>query len=639
MRKPLINMVLSASILLVTLASAPLVQALTIKQQQYLDAKKALDKGKRSQYQRLRRQLDDYPLAVYLDYHEHIDKLLKQPASSAKAGLAPFKGLPLYNSARYRYLMASGSQRRWQDFLQFAAEPPNNTQLQCFYYRAKLAQGEHAAAYRGAASLWLNGNSLPQECDPLFHAWAKAGQLSQTLIWERMLLSFDAGQAGLLGYLAKKVTTHQSYAKKLIAVYRDPNSLRHRQNFSAKASILGDVVAAGLRKLARKDLAQAVSLYVKYQQAGRFSDHQGRQLNRYLVRRALIRQESSLKDHIDTMLPLLESDDLYEMRLRWAIREQDTRSISLYLDLLSDATLAKSRWQFWYARSHGASPATEQTLSALSRERDFYGFYSALSLANPISLRQQHATREPLLVDKLADDPGLARVRELLALEKLPEARGEWVLLLGRHDNDMQAQYALYALQQGWDDLSVQASIQGRFWNDLPLRFPFAHQQGFEQASEKFKVDIDEIRAIARRESAFYPYATSGVGARGLMQLMPATAKQTARKQALRYAGPSSLYSPELNLQLGSAYYAQLLEEFNQNRVLATAAYNAGPHRVRRWLADSQGKLDVMSFIETIPFTETREYVQAVLSYRLIYQAQQNKPLSLFNEAELNFGY
>jgi soluble lytic murein transglycosylase len=185
----------------------------------------------------------------------------------------------------------------------------------------------------------------------------------------------------------------------------------------------------------------------------------------------------------------------------------------------------------------------------------------------------------------------------------------------------------------------VEASIQGKLWDDIPLRFPMAHQSSFEHASKKHKVNIDEIRAISRRESAFFLYATSGVGARGLMQIMPATAKATAKKHGAKYSDPKDLYSAELNLNLGSAYYAQLLKDFNQNRVLATAAYNAGPSRVRRWLAESNGKLDAMSFIESIPFTETREYVQAVLSYRLIYEAQKQKPQPLFNEAELKFHY
>ncbi|MGL5389872.1 MAG: lytic transglycosylase domain-containing protein, partial [Shewanella sp.] len=178
-----------------------------------------------------------------------------------------------------------------------------------------------------------------------------------------------------------------------------------------------------------------------------------------------------------------------------------------------------------------------------------------------------------------------------------------------------------------------------KLWDDIPLRFPMAHQNGFERASKQHKVNIDEIRAISRRESAFYLYATSGVGARGLMQIMPATAKATAKKHGAKYTDPKDLYRPELNLTLGSAYYAQLLNEFNQNRILATAAYNAGPSRVRRWLAESNGQLDAMAFVESIPFTETREYVQAVLSYRLIYEAQRQKTGPLLNPAELNFKY
>jgi soluble lytic murein transglycosylase len=203
----------------------------------------------------------------------------------------------------------------------------------------------------------------------------------------------------------------------------------------------------------------------------------------------------------------------------------------------------------------------------------------------------------------------------------------------------MTAQYGLFALSNGWHAFSVESSIQGKLWNSLVLRFPEAANDEFLKASKKFSVDIDEIRAISRRESAFYLYATSGVGARGLMQLMPATAKQTAKKNKIPFNNVKDLYDPKVNIMLGSAYYSELLKQFDQNRVLATAAYNAGPGSVRRWLRQSNGSLDVMSFIETIPYTETREYVQAVLSYRMIFQQQKSLSEGMFSSKELSYLY
>ncbi|WP_428613520.1 transglycosylase SLT domain-containing protein [Shewanella sp.] len=625
------------SLLPLTLSAAPLTKA----QQQYLDAREALSQNNQASYQQLRQQLEGYPLTPYLDYHANMDKIVDLPGNQALQAIKAFEGTPLYNSARHRYLENAGQRKQWRHFLALSPEAPRNISLQCYYYRAMLNQGETDSAYQGAKKLWLHGQSRPKECDPLFNAWEKAGHRSQTLLWSRMFLAFNSGEYSLLKYLASKVTTHQKEAKLLLAVYQDPRSLRHSKRFRTKAVIYGDIVDAGLRRLARKDLIKAVKLYLSYEKSKRFSDYQDSKLGRYLIRRALISQEPELKDFVDSRLPKIDSDDLKTLRLRWAIREADETNIDKYLPLLSEGTRNKARWQYWLARRLMDTQAdgANSTLQSLSQERNFYGFTAAHLIDKPINLAQVDTLVDESLTSQLSIDPGLARVQELLALDKTIDARAEWVLLLGRHGKSLQAQYALLAKRNQWHALGVQASIQGQLWNDMQLRFPFAADEAFKRASKEAKVDIDEIRAIARRESAFYPFATSGVGARGLMQLMPGTAKETARKHGLSYRGSKSLYDVSLNTTLGSRYYKSLLERFDGNRILATAAYNAGPHRVKRWLEKSQGKLDAIAFIESIPFTETREYVQAVLSYRAIYQAKQQKPVALFSPQELAFKY
>lgn len=624
----------------VAIANMAHAEQLSQAQQTYLDAREALDNDQTKKYTNLRAQLADYPLNVYLDYHANIDTILTYKGAKADKALEQFRQTPLFNSARHRYLERIGGQKRWADFLTISPTPPHNITLQCYYYRAELSQGNQELAYKGAKTLWLYRKSRPKECDPLFNAWRKTGGITQELIWSRMLLSFNANQYGLLTYLSRKVTSQKKAANTLLAVYKDPRSLRRTKQFSSSAKIYGDIVDAGLRKLARKDLKQALKLYASYQKSGRFSDYQGRKLGRYLVKRATIRQEEQLKGFVDTMIPLLDSDDLVELRLRWAIRENDSQAITAYLPLLSEQKQAKSRWQYWQSRyANTEVESNSRILKNLSLKRNFYGFSAANELNSDYQLQDELSMSDPISHQKLFDDKGLSRIIELLALDKTIDARAEWTMMLGRHSKKMQKEYAVLALENKWHSLGVQASIQGKLWNDMTIRFPFAANTAFTKASKQYKVDIDEIRAIARRESAFYPYATSGVGARGLMQLMPATAKETAKKQSLKYRGERSLYQASINVPLGSAYYSSLLKQFNNNRVLATAAYNAGPSRVKRWLKESNGQLDVIQFIESLPFTETREYVQAVLSYRVIYQIKQGKEPELFSAAELHFKY
>lgn len=633
------------TMVVVLASSTASASSLTKEQQQYLDARSALKKKQLDRYDSLRAQLDDYPLTVYLDFNHKINGILKLPAKQAKHAFSAFENTPLYNTARYRYLKRSGSEKRWKDFLLISPNKPNNVVLQCYFFRAQLQQGDKQVAFDGAKSLWLYGRSRPKECDPLFREWQKAGQRSQELIWSRMLLSFEQGQYGLLSYLSRQLTSNKDDAKRLLAVYKDPRSLRQKSKFSGSAKINATIVDLGLRKLAKKDLKQAVKLFASYQKADRFSDYQGRKLSRYLVRRALIYQTQELQSYVDTILPLLDSDDLVEMRLRWALRDNDQKHFSQYLSQLTDQKQNTSRWRYWRAKvlakdkSQQSQEQSQALFKDLSTERNFYGYLAAAKLKQPYQLQDKRSVSDKSLRQKLFSDKGLARVQELLAIDKQSDARAEWVMLLNRHDKHMRKEYAIYAVEQKWHSLGVQASIQAKLWNDMEMRFPYAAQQSFTQASKKYAVDIDEIRAISRRESAYYPNATSGVGARGYMQIMPATAKQTAKNTKLPYKGIKSLYDEKLNIALGSAYYGDLLKQFDNNRVLATASYNAGPHRINRWLKRSDSQLDVISFIESIPYRETREYVQAVLSYRVIYQVKQGKEPELLSEQELTFSY
>ncbi|MCL1076096.1 transglycosylase SLT domain-containing protein [Shewanella dokdonensis] len=635
-RKSSLQTLVVSTLLLLLPATVTAASDYKKQRQLYLDARDALKNNQTDTYQQLRQQLDGYPLVIYLDFNANLDAILKMRGKQAYAAMQPFVTSPLYDMARHRYLLQAGDAKRWQDFLEVSADLPRATELQCYYYQAKLNTGDSSAAYKGAGELWLTGHSLPKPCDPLLKAWTHAGLRSQELIWSRMLLSFDEGETGLLSFLAQKVTQHKAQAQLLLDVYRDPRTLRHTRSFSGQAPIYGDIVAAGLKRLASKDLKQAFSLYAKYQQAGRFNDDDGRKLNRYLVWYALLKREDGLRDIVDTMLPLLRSDDLTERRLRWALAEQDNTTVKKLLPLLSDDTRNDARWQYW---QHRFGLVDDATYAKIAEQRNFYGFAVASELGKPLNLANDPTVHQDNLQARLADDPGLARVKELMALDKWLDAKPEWSMLLQRHNRQMQAQYGLYALQQGWEALAVDASISARLWDDLAMRFPLPEKSSFDKAGKTFSTPVTELRAISRRESAYNPYATSGAGARGFMQLMPGTAARTAKKYKLPYAGVKSLYQPEINIPLGSAYYSQLLQQFNGNRILATAAYNAGPSRVSQWLKDSQGKLDLMTFVEVIPFTETREYVQAVFTYRVIYERKQQQTPAFFSSTEMQYHY
>ena len=179
----------------------------------------------------------------------------------------------------------------------------------------------------------------------------------------------------------------------------------------------------------------------------------------------------------------------------------------------------------------------------------------------------------------------------------------------------------------------ARAAAKAKAWDALDVRFPTPYQDTFKHYATVQRVPSTELMAIARRESAFFPEAHSPVGARGLMQIMPATGKQVASELGRPHTR-AELYEVEHNILLGSAYYRQLLDRFDGNRIFALAAYNAGPHRVDRWRNAKGDQVPVDIWVETIPYRETRNYVQAVLSYNVVFQYRLGDTHSLLTEAE-----
>ncbi|WP_417760651.1 transglycosylase SLT domain-containing protein [Shewanella sp.] len=601
----------------------------------YLAAREALDKRKQAQYEKLRAQLDDYPLNIYLDFHEQQDKILALPGDAAVTALTPFLGSPLYDTLKHRYLERAANRRHWQDFLAMSPVAPRSDSLQCLFYVAQYETGHLEMAWQGAEMLWLSGQSQPKECDPLFDNWTKAGLRSESLLWQRIILSFDNGQSRLLSYLVQRATSTQAYAKLLYEVYRNPQKIRDIKQFSKSEPVYGEIVRGGIMRLAVRDIEQAVRLFDQYRDAGRFSEFQQQELQHFLIYRALLRREDTLKQYADERLVKQPDDTLLEMRIRWALAEGDDKTVANMLPLLSDEESQNARWRYWRVKLR---VGTELDRQLLLQERNFYGFTAAYEEGVQPQL-QLAALPDKLDNAKLLKDQGMQRIVELMAIDKTIDAKLEWRDLMERHTPEERIEYGQYALQQGWYNLSVDSSISAKAWDHLELRFPVVHPELYSKYAKQFNTDEFQLMSIARRESAFYPYATSSAGARGFMQLMPKTAKLTASQYKLTYHGTRSLYDPAINIPLGSAYFGGLLKQFNGNRVLATASYNAGPYRVKQWLKQSSGKLDVMQFIESIPYRETREYVQGVFSYRMIYEQQQQLNKPFFTKQEFSRSY
>ena len=610
---------------------------LSAERRQYEAAMRAVDKGRWTEYEQLRPALDQYPLAIYLDYFQ----LTRQPRDVRPADALRFisrsADSPLPNRFSNLYLRQAGREQRWQDFLQVRPDEPEGIELKCYYFRARLAAGDSDIAWDGARRLWDAGESRPNACDPLFAAWLKSGQLTDEVVWSRQLKAFDARQRSLLAYVAKQASPQLApWADKLLAVYLQPEKIR-QQALPASSPYSADIASHGLVLLARYNPEKALQYWRDYQAELDFSAGQVRLVESAIALQGLFARTQDLSPWLHGALDRLDDDKLVEIRLRWALAEQDWETLAQTLPLLSDSGRQAEVWRYWQAvlaEREGDTERAEALFTALGGERSYHGFLAADRVGRAYSFNHQTPVLDAATASALQQLPVVQRVGELNFHEDWNLAHSEWYYLLqASEDKTRNQQLAQLASQRGWYRMAIDAASRAQAWDALELRFPTPYRSTFQHYGQARQVPSTELMAIARRESAFYPQAQSPVGARGLMQLMPATGQQVASALGQR-GGSAELFEVDHNVLLGSAYYRQLLDRFGGNRVFALTAYNAGPHRVDRWRHKRGEGVPVDVWIDTIPYKETREYVQAVLFYNVVFQYLMGDTRSLLTPAE-----
>lgn len=631
-------------VLFLTTLNAPLAFANTasITQQRslYNQAKLALSKNDASVYLNNSAALRNYPLTPYLAYDELTQRLPTASNNEVEKFLLEHGDLPQINWMKLRWLRLLSERQQWPLFLKYYSPELKFTELDCRFAQYQLLSGQSQAAFATAEKLWLSAQSQPNACDALFDSWRAAGQLSEDKVWQRLKLATDARNYGVATYLISQLSSQQPYGQQLVDVAKTPTLLKQTQRFSGRDKRSAEVIALGLRKLATQDLDASVQLLNHYEKQVTFSPEDQLTLANDIGIRLAKRFDARALTVMQKYDPHMQNSNLTEWRVRlllrlgrWDEAHQLTRKLP--------AELAHSnRWRYWQARSlQLAQPNSQQPLvmyQPLARERDFYGFMAADHSQQPYHLQHQALAIQPKTLQKLRNSAGMQRALEFNARDEVTESHREWYHLSNFLSREELVAQARIAYDMGWYFPAIRTISKAQYWDDLEIRFPMAHQRNFETEAKVRNINTSWMFAITRQESAFMIQAKSHVGAMGLMQLMPATAKETAQRYGIPMATPRSAVNPNINIQLGAAYLSQVLGQFDGNRVLASAAYNAGPGRVRQWLRDAK-HLPYDVWVESIPFDETRSYVQNVLTYSVIYGEKLKAPVPLVEWHERSF--
>ena len=552
-------------------------------------------------------------------------QLDKADTSEVEDFLNAYGTLKPARELRYRFVLQLARDDKLPEYLEIYQQFYQGLEiakLDCIALHAELLAGREKRIVTRGMDLWLVGNSQAEECEPVFESLRERNILGSKQYADRFNLAVAERQFSLARYLSRSLD--ESYLQQandwldaqnkpldFLTAHKDPDDSKLRL----------DQLTFAIGKLARADPIQAQQQWQKISAGHAFSDQQRNEINRHIALWAA-------RDHLPEawqMLTALPDSAVNTEVGRWLVRtglrnHQWAEVIRRIAAMPADER-QKEEWQYWKAvalQGDGQADLAQEILTDLANERSYYGFLAADVIGSDYAFADSPLTNDDALVEKLAEMPELIRARELFLVGLDGRGRSEWDAAVRSLDRDEKSQAAILAHRWGWHSRAISTVANAGEFDDLSIRYPLPWRTDFENSAKDAGISHSWAYGIARSESLFMRDVRSSAGAIGVMQLMPATGRQTAREIQYPYAGRTTLTNSASNIRLGTVYLGKMYDRFDENRVLATAAYNAGPHRVKSWLPES-GYLDARIWIENIPFKETREYVRRVLTDEAIF--------------------
>jgi len=564
--------------------------------------------------------LKDYPLYPYLQAASLEHDLQQVDRPTVEAYLRQYPDLIPANDLKRDFLQELARRQDWTNFTAMY-QPGLGDALSCDALQAKLASGSALDFDRDLASLWASP-SLPSACDPVLQAARDQGLLTPARIWARIDAAVDAGKTGTVSGMAKWLSPEDAQAaQKLVLALNDPSAAVNAAKEWPDTSRTRQAATLALVRLARRQSATADSAWQTLQGRFQFSPEQrDRVLNALALFHATDFDDNALARLIH--LPAsAQTPASREWRVRVALAEKNWQGVLDAIAALSPTQRQDDEWQYFRARALselGRSEEAQRAFASVAEQSSYFGYLAADRQGAPYALCSTQPVADAPAQQAVLAIPGVQRAFELFAVGMPKQARREWSQALANADAQTLRQAVILANERGWYDRAVFTFNTGDALHFYTLRFPLASQDGVVPQAQQAGIDPSWAYGILRVESAWMSDAQSAADARGLMQLLPSTAADLARRNGITWNGGDSLYDPAVNIQLGTRYLAHMADRFSGSLWLASAAYNAGAARVDQWV-DARSKLPPDLFVASIPFKETREYVARVMYYSVIY--------------------
>lgn len=592
----------------------------------FLAVRDAFRAGNAVRLERLAQRFKHSPMEVYVSYYRLRLGLENADVGQVKSFLARDEDTPLIDQLRGEWLKVLGKNQQWDSF---DAEYPRllneNTELTCYALQSRRRSHEQEAL-REARMLWFNSSGQPESCGPLFDAALSAGIITGQDVWQRMRLTLEAGNVTL----AKKLSEHLGgdLAVSAAALGRAAaDADRYLEKVQLENASQGQRAVAlfALHRLAKQspDLAyghwKRVATFFTEGEQDYFYGWLGHEAARKLDSRAL--------QWFGKTTAVPRNAQQAAWRVRAALRAQDWAEVLASVNAMSEQQQREDAWRYWKARALLAlnkHVEAQKLLAPLSVEYHFYGQLADEELAATPVMSKAPTTYKPDKQDIAAmlALPGIQRTLALYRMDMRKEARDEWRWTLRNFNDQELLTAAEIARRNEMYDRAIGAAERTVNVHDFSLRFLAPYRDAMQTHIREYGLEEAWVYGLMRQESRFATSAKSSVGAAGLMQVMPSTADWIAKKMGWKSYRQSMLHQIDTNLKLGTYYLKNVMSALDDSPVLASAAYNAGPGRARRWRGDTP--MEGAIYAETIPFDETRDYVKKVMSNTVYYASQFN---------------
>ncbi len=561
----------------------------------------------------------NYILAPYADYWLMLITLSTSDKAVVREFLSQYADYPFADRVRGEWLKSLGKRQDWDTFFdELASFKREDLAVSCYVLEGRAKKGDVIALTEGKA-LWMSNVEQPANCENLYDLMQTSKVLTQDDIWARFRLAMQEGKVALAKTIIQREASISKAELKLIdTVYQNPQAALEKKIIPFRNHLGRALNLYAIDKLARKKVDDGLNTWAKLMSQFE-ADEQVYMWGRLAMQAARRHDEQALSLYAKLKNSELDQDEI-AWKVRAALLERNWALVLATIDDMQATQQEEQPWRYWKGRAYKAQnaiPKANSIFLPLSREHTFYGLLARDELGDVMAGAPINYVPSDAEVQAIKNQPAIQRALELQRLDMRWESRAEWAWATKDYDDKQMLAAAELAIRQSWYDLAISTAEKTKFVHNFVLRYPAPYRETVQAFSKANGLDEAWVYGLTRQESRFVNYAKSGVGASGLMQVMPATAAWIAKKTGFSEYRQNMIHQTETNVKLGTYYLRYTLDLMSGQAAMATAAYNAGPGNARHWAPKKP--MEGAIYAETIPILETRQYVQKVMANTCFY--------------------